>query len=195
MQEKQIQPNESLAIISSMIDTAKNRIADDGFLLIFWGWNVIAAAMIHYATLRLGINNGAIVWLILMPLGGVVSMIYGMRQRKKERVKTYVDEYLGYSWWAFIIGLFITLGTMPIHGWKHSYFFIMLLYGIATFTSGGLLRFRPLIIGSLFSFLFAILSVFSGEVDQLLCISGAIFCSYLVPGYMLRSKYRSQENV
>jgi hypothetical protein len=195
MEEKQIHPNESLAIINSMIDTAKNRIADDGFLFIFWGWNVIIAALIHYSTVKMGIPYGYISWSVLMPLGGIVSIIYGIKQRKKERVKTYVDEYLGYNWMAFLIGLFITLAMMGANGWKSSYFFIMLLYGMATFISGGLLRFRPLLIGSLFSFVFAIISVFTGELDQLLCISGAIFCSYLIPGYMLRSKYRSQENV
>jgi hypothetical protein len=195
MEEKQIQPNESLAIISSMIDTAKNKIADDGFLFIFWGWNVLVAAMIHYLTVKFDIPNGGLAWAILMPLGGVVSIVYGVRQKKQERVKTYVDEYLGYNWWAFCIGLFLTLGMMSLNGWRQSYFFVMLLYGMATFISGGLLRFRPLIIGSMFSFVFAIISVFSGEVDQLLCISGAILCSYLIPGYMLRSKYRSQENV
>jgi len=195
MEEKQIHPNESLAIISSMIDTAKNKIADDGFLYIFWGWNVLLAAMIHYFTVKVGIPGGALSWAVLMPLGGLVSAIYGRKQRKKERVRTYVDEYLGYNWMAFLIGLFITLIMMSVHGWKVSYFFVMLLYGMATFISGGLLRFRPLLIGSLFSFVFAIVSVFAGELDQLLCISAAILCSYLIPGYMLRSKYRSQQNV
>jgi hypothetical protein len=195
MEEKQIQPNESLAIISSMIDTAKNKIADDGFLFIFWGWNVLVAALINYFTSKFNIPNGGLTWAILMPLGGIVSMIYGMKQRKRERVRTYVDEYLGYNWWAFVIGLFITLALMPVQGMKQSYFFVMVLYGMATFISGGLLRFRPLVIGSMFSFAFAIISVFTGELDQLLCISGALLGSYLIPGYMLRSKYRSQQHV
>src|SRR4051794_38130378 len=113
MEEKQIQPNESLAIISSMIDNAKNKIADDGFLFIFWGGNVLISAMIHYITVKMGIPNGSLAWVILMPFGGVFSAIYGVKQRKKERVRTYVDEYLGYNWWAFLIGLFITLAMSP----------------------------------------------------------------------------------
>ena len=195
MEEKQIHPNESLAIINSMIDNAKNKIADDGFLFIFWGWNVLIAAMINYITVKLGIPNGSLAWAILMPLGGIFSAIYGMKQRKNERVRTYVDQYLGYNWTAFLIGLLVIIGMSPFQQGRQTYFYIMILYGMATFISGGLLRFRPLIIGSLFSFLFAVISVFSSDLDQLLCISGSIFCSYLVPGYMLRSKYRSQNNV
>jgi hypothetical protein len=195
MEEKNIQPNESLAIINSMIDTAKNKIADDGFLFIFWGWNVLIASMIQYLTVKFDIPHGYLAWAILMPLGGIVSAVYGRNQRKKEKVRTYVDEYLGYNWSAFVIALFLTLIMANLNGWKESYFFIMMLYGIATYISGGLLRFRPLVIGSVFSFAFAVISVFAGEIDQLLCLSGALVCSYLIPGYMLRSKFRSQENV
>jgi hypothetical protein len=194
MEEKEIQPAESLALITGMINTAKNRLADDGFLLIFWGWNVLAAALIHYACEQLQVPNGHFAW-ILMPFGAIVSIIYGMRQSRKDRVRTYVDVYLGYSWGGFIIGLFTALAFMPVHGMKTTYFFLMILYGMATFVSGGLLRFRPLIIGSIFAFLFAIISVFASETDQLLCIAAAILCSYVIPGHLLRAKYRSQQDV
>ena len=46
-----------------------------------------------------------------------------------------IDTYLGYVWGAFIIALFIALGFMPVHGIKATYFFLMVLYGIATFVS------------------------------------------------------------
>lgn len=195
MEEKEMHPTESLAIISGMINTAKNRLADDGFLLMFWGWIVLAASLIHYACLRLNIPQGYVAWMVLMPLGAVISIFYGLRQQKKERLRTYVDVYLGYNWIGFIIALFIALGMMPYHGMKTTYFFLMVLYGLATFISGGLLRFRPLIAGSLFSFAFAVISVFAGKTDQLLCIAAAILCSYVIPGHLLRMKFRSQNHV
>src|SRR5690606_11248193 len=117
-----------------------------------WGWNVLAAALIHYACIYLNIPGGYYAWL-LMIVGGIVSAIYGFSQQKKQRTRTYVDTFLGYSWGGFIIGMVITLVFMPYHGMKTTYFFLMVLYGLATFVSGGLLRFRPLIVGSLFSFL------------------------------------------
>lgn len=195
MEEKEIQPSESIALITGMINTAKNRLADDGFLLIFWGWNVLAAALIQYACLMLAIPGGYFSWMILMPLGAIISIVYGIKQRSKDRVKTHVDNYLGYNWGGFIIGLILTLAFMPAHGVKQTYFFLMVLYGIATFISGGLLRFRPLIAGSIFAFLFAIISVFAHEEDLLLCIAAAILCSYIIPGHLLRLRYRSQQHV
>jgi hypothetical protein len=191
--EETFKPEDSLALINSMINTAKNKLADDGFYFIFWGWLVLFSAMFHYITFKLGYEWGYYVWAILMPLGGIISAVYGFRQQKKEKAKTYIDTYLGYLWIAFGIAMILTLVFGPMHGIKHTYFFLMLLYGVATFVSGGLLNFKPLVYGSFFSFAFAILSVFAGEADQLLCISGALLFSYIIPGHLLRSKYKSQK--
>jgi hypothetical protein len=195
MEEKQMNPAESLMIINTMINTAKNKLADDGFMLIFWGWLVFSASLIHYICIIGEISYGYLVWPVLMPLGGVVSILYGYKLSKRETVKTYIDVYLSYLWGAFGIGLFITLLFMQIHGIKITYFFLMLLYGIATLVSGGLLSFKPLVYGSLFSFAFACLSIFVGEKEQLLCIAAALLASYIIPGHLLRTQYKSQTHV
>jgi hypothetical protein len=192
MQEKEMNPSESLQLIDAMINKAKNKLADDGFLLIFWGWLVFITAITHYMLISLNTPNSNYIWM-LMPLGGLFSAIYGYRQNKKETVKTHVGIYLSYSWSAFIIALIITLVFMNVHGIKATYFFMMILYGMATFISGGLLSFRPLIIGSIFSFCFAVVSVFTGEKELLLCLAASILCNYIVPGHLLASKFKSQD--
>ena len=191
-QEETFNPQESMQVISSMIITAKNKLADDGFALIFWGWLVTLSALIHYFTILLTIDYGYFVWPVLMPLGGIVSAYIGYKQGKKKKVKTYIDTYLSYLWIAFGVSLAITLIFMPLHGIKTTYFFLMVLYGIATLVSGGILNFKPLIVGSIFSFICAVVSVFLGEKEQLLIIAIALICSYIIPGHMLRSKFKSQ---
>jgi hypothetical protein len=192
MENKEINPTESLAIINAMIDTAKNKLADDGFYFIFWGWLVTICALIQSFSIKAGIANGQWVWAILMPAGSIVSIYYGSKQSKTKKVKSYVDTYLAYLWGAFLIGMFITLILMPWNGYKHSYFFLMILYGISSFITGGLLDFKPLVFGSLFSFAFAALSVFLPDLDMFLCMAGALFCSHIVPGHILNSKFKSQ---
>lgn len=192
MENKDFNPTESMQLINTMINTAKNKLADDGFLLIFWGWLVMVAALVHYAALKFNFEHGECVWAILMPLGGIFSAVYGYKQNKKKSVKTYVDTYLSYLWGAFGIAMVLTLISMPQYGIKVTYFMLMILYGVATFVCGGILNFKPLIIGSLFSFACAFLSNFCGEVDQLLVISLALLCSYVIPGHLLRSKFKSQ---
>jgi hypothetical protein len=195
MEEKEINPAESLQIINSMISTAKNKLADDGFFYILWGWIVFICAMSSYISVIMNVEYGFYAWAILTPLGGIASMIYGRLMGKKERVKTYVDTHLEYSWGAFGIGLFLTLIFMYYNGMRSSYFFLMILYGAATFISGGLLRFKPLLIGSFFSFAFACLCLFVEVREQFLCLAAAVLFSYIIPGHMLKSKYKSQTSV
>ncbi|MGE0568841.1 MAG: hypothetical protein AB7O73_12920 [Bacteroidia bacterium] len=192
MKEEILNPEESLQIINQVINRAKNRIADDGVLFIFWGWLVIVASMINYFTVKTGYDYGYLAWIILMPLGGIYSAIYGYKQKKKSQSNSYVGMYLGYLWTAFGIALLISLIFMYPHGVKTTYFFLMLLYGIATMVSGGLLQFKPLVFGGVFSFVCAVASVFVPDLEQLLIIALAIFGSYVVPGHLLRSKYKSQ---
>ncbi len=193
--EKNFKPEDSLKLINGIIHSAKNKLADDGFFLIFWGWLIIVCAMTQYFSVKFNFEWGSLVWAILPPLGGIFSWIYGAKQDKKKKVKTYVDTYIAYVWGGFLFAMILTLVFGYAHGLKATYFFLMLLYGVATFVTGGILNFKPLIFGSLFSFALAALSVFLGDLDQFLCISAALLLSYVIPGHMLRSKFKSQENV
>jgi hypothetical protein len=193
MEEKQLNPAESFEIINNMINTAKNKLADDGFLFIFWGWLIFSASLIHYIAIMANIAYGDWIWLIFIPMGIVVSIIYGFKQQKKTKVRTYVDSYLGYLWMAFVVALTLTLFFMGVHGFHATYFFLLLLYGMGTFISGGLLNFKPLIIGSLFSFGLAVVSVFLHDEELLLCLPAALLFSYIIPGHMLHAKFRSQQ--
>jgi hypothetical protein len=195
MEEKEINPAESLEIISSMINAAKNKLADDGFFYVLWGWIVFICAVSSYISVSMNVEYGFYAWAILTPLGAIASIIYGRLMGKKERVRTYVDTHLEYSWGAFGIGLVLTLIFGPYNGMQSSYFFLMILYGVATFISGGLLRFKPLLVGSFFSFAFACLCLFVGVKEQFLCLAAAVLFSYIIPGHMLKSKYKSQTNV
>lgn len=193
--EPTFQPAESIRIIEEMILTAKNRLADDGFYIIFWGWLVFCAALINYAFWVFGSHLGFYVWPVLMPLGAIVSVVTGKLRQSNKPVKSLVDTYLNFVWIAFGIGLALSLSFIAHNGMRSTYFFLMLLYGIATLVSGGLLAFRPLIVGSTVSFSMAILSMFVPQRELLLCIAMALLCSYIIPGHLLKRLYKKQQNV
>lgn len=195
MEEKQLNPLESIQLIEKMIHSTKNKLADDGVLLIFWGWLVVVSAAINYVGLLFHFEMASLVWAILMPLGGIFSALYGRYQNKQRNIKTALDNYLSYLWGGFGIALAITLMFGFNFGIKPVYFSLMILYGLATFVSGGLLGFKPLIYGGVASFVCAIVSVFLGEMDQLLIIIVSLLSSYIIPGHLLRVKFKSQQNV
>ena len=123
-----------------------------------------------------------------MTLGGIITMVYTARQKKKMRVKTHLDTFLGYLWTAFGVALFFVLAYMSKIGIEAAYPLILVVYGIGTFTSGGALQFKPLIIGGICCWILAVISAFVGFQVQLLLLSLAIVVSYIIPGHLLQAR-------
>ena len=130
-------------------------------------------------------------WAIFMPLGGVISMILGFKKRKTEKVKTHVDQLLGYMWIAFGVTLAIVLFSQGRLGIENTLPLVMALYGVGTFVSGGALKFKPLIIGGVFCWGLSIISFRLGIENQLLLLATSVVVSYIIPGFILRSRYKN----
>lgn len=188
MEEREININESLSIIHNMVNKTQRQFSDDSFYYIMWGWLVFAASVAHFMLLQMNVQQAPIVWL-LMPVGGIVSMIYGAKQSKKEKIKTYVGTYMGYLWGAMGMAMLVVLGMAFKIGIDVTYPILILIYGIGTFVSGGLLSFRPLIIGGIVCFVLSVLSFFVAFQYQLLFIASAMLVSYIVPGHLLKAKF------
>jgi hypothetical protein len=144
--EETLTGNESMEIISRMISTVRNDIQDESFHYLQWGWLVLAASLGNYFLLQTGYEHPYILWAILMPLGGIGSMVYGRMQDKKQKVKTFLDDFMKYVLIAFLVSLFMVLGFMGKLGLA-TYPMVMMVYGMWLFISGGVIKFQPLVIG------------------------------------------------
>lgn len=186
--EKSTMSNEeSLRIIRSMIESTKQDLRDNGSWFLLWGWLVFIACITHYVLMEVGYDQPYLAW-ILMPIGGVISFIKGMREEKSQKVKTQIDEFMKHVLIAFLVSLFIVLGFGPKLG-LNTYPLIMMVYGFWLFISGGVINFRPLQIGGIINWALAILAFFVGFKFQLLVLGVAVLLGYIIPGYILRSKY------
>ncbi len=92
-----------------------------------------------------------------------------------------------YLWMAFLVVLMMTLLFMPRLGQDHVYPFILLLYGLSTFVSGGVLRFKPLIYGGIACWVCGAGAIFVTFDIQLLLLAAAVVLGYIIPGHMLRA--------
>ncbi|MEQ8909886.1 MAG: hypothetical protein RIC95_11875 [Vicingaceae bacterium] len=177
---------EQLKLIEEMIESTKVKISEGSIFYLIWGWLVILAAALNYYLLVFAqYENHWIVWPILMPIGGIVSMIIGRKQAKKAKRKTFIDRALNYLWGGFVITLLLALLGIVRLGPEGVYPIIMLLYGLGTFVSGGILKFRPLIIGAMGAWLVGIVAFFVPFQEQLILLGVSILVSYLIPGYLL----------
>jgi hypothetical protein len=186
--EKSLMSNEeSLRIIRSMIESTKQDLRDNGSWFLLWGWLVFIACITHYILMEVGYDKPYQAWM-LMILGGVISIIKGIREEKSQKVKTHIDEFMKHVLIAFLVSLFIVLGFGPKLG-LNTYPLIMMVYGFWLFISGGAINFRPLQIGGIINWAIAIVAFFVGFKIQLVLLGAAVLLGYIIPGYILRSKY------
>jgi hypothetical protein len=185
--EKVMTGEESLRIISEMINRTKVNIRQGSFHLLFWGWLIVFCSLSEYLLFRLtGMENPWIVWLLVIP-GAFVSFIYGYVKGKKSPFHTYADMLYMWTWIGFFISaivLFIIMsgkmGTVAPY--------ILMLAAIPTFISGFIIKFNPLIFGGISFWVFALVACFAGPSIGPLAVPAAMLTGYLFPGYMLKRK-------
>ena len=180
---------ESILFIQRMIHTAKADLEDKSFYFLLWGWMVFVACLINFILIKISFEFNWIGWMILMPLGGIISSIYGYRQGKKQRVKSYVDDLMKYVFISFFVSLMLVLFFMNKLGLA-TYPMVMLTYGVWLFISGGALKFRPLIIGGIINWILAIAALFAVFEQQLIILAVAVLLGYIIPGYLLRMRFK-----
>jgi hypothetical protein len=192
--EKQLTHTESLAIIENMIALAKNKMTDDGFHFLLWGFLVVIASLVNYYFIAVHPKAFANLTWIAMPLIGAPAAIIYEMMKKKERMRGHTDAFYGYLWTGFGITIFFVIyysvmsNISPIP-------FILALVGLATFVSGSIMKFKPLIFGGIWFWACSLLSAYSSPASQLLVNAAATFVGYIIPGIMLWRNYKLQDNV
>ena len=188
--DSKITEKESLQVIYEMIETSKANLRGNSFFYLLWGWLVLLASLSHFALLQINYEHAYLPWPILMFSGGIVSGIAGYKLGKKTSTRTHTDTTMIYLWYGFMVTLLIVLvfsGFEYIH-WKNTSPLIILLYALATFVSGGTLKFKPLIWGAIASWIIAIIAFIVTYEYVLLLTALSIIVTYLIPGYMLKHK-------
>ncbi|HZG24212.1 MAG TPA: hypothetical protein VEZ17_06500 [Chitinophagaceae bacterium] len=195
-QEKPFSELDSIALIESMINKAKNQFSDNGHLYLLWGWVIFICSAGQFILMNVAtVQQPQAIW-TLSWLAFIYQLVYLFRARKKRKVKTYADAIVGYVWLSFVISMFL-IGF--IIGFKEqtqsfniAYAVFLALYGIPTFLSGIILRFKPLITGGIGCWILAVIAAFTSPQIHLLLISAAMIVAWIIPGYLLRSRFKNQ---
>ncbi|MCF0072757.1 hypothetical protein LZD49_19915 [Dyadobacter sp. CY261] len=182
---------DSLRIIQDMIDATKHSLLQDGVIYIYWGWIILFCSLGEYLLMLTTFKYPYLTWLV-MPFAVFRYMHYVKQRRAGSRVKSYIDEYMSVLWRAFIISASTILCLFPVIGYERVLPLIIILYGIGTYTSGGVLRFPPLTYGGLANYPLAIAAFFTSFQNQLIILSIAVLVSYIIPGYLLKANFKSR---
>jgi hypothetical protein len=186
MEESKLSNSESLQIITEMIGRAKRNMAKKGsFYFLLWGWVVLIGNFGFYIIARYQLfPYPYVIWSITLP-AIIVTVIYSMRQNRKSIATSQLDNIYMNLWMAIFVAVVIVLVFMPKMNYSHNAV-ILLLAGLGTFVTGKLIKFNPLVIGSLALWIGAIIAFNVPVIDQYLVGGFAIIVGYLIPGYLLK---------
>jgi hypothetical protein len=198
MEKENFSPEQSLHVIQSMIEKAKNQFSENGHLYLLWGWVVFTCSVAQFVLLKIvHYEKNYLVWMACW-LAVIYQFVYLRKKHKRVKVRTYADNIIGYVWITFFILMVLFGFLVGQTGGNEYYKFIspafLALYGMPTFLSGILLRFRPLVIGGIGCW---VLSVLTGFIDydyQLLMLAAAMIIAWIIPGYLLSAKNKMADN-
>jgi hypothetical protein len=191
MQDEKFSPEQSLQVIRSMISKTKQDMSDKSIYFLVWGWITFIACIGQFVLKHIVKyeKHYQVWWLII--IGVAFNIFYGVKEEKNRKVKTYIGESLKYLWLGMGTSYFVLTMILSKVGWGSAVFpFFIMLYGLGTFVSGSIIKFRPLVIGGILAWALAIGAAYMEYDYQMLFGAAAILVSYIIPAYLLR--YRNK---
>jgi uncharacterized membrane protein len=208
----QFTEQESLAVITEMIDRARNNVQKGaGTFMIYWGAMVGITALLNVvlayalASLSISPNYSFYIWWIMVP-AWIVSSILERKRGKSALVKSHIDNIISSVWRAFgisnaifllvIFGLFYALQEDGHFFYQFFYLInpvILLMTGIGEFVTAKVCRFRPFLHGAIALWAgsaacaLAIMLLKSGDgvLVQFFILALCMVIGFVIPGYKL----------
>lgn len=181
---------ESILLIRSMIENTKHSIRDSSHYFLLWGWATMIGCLLQFTLLSVfEYPHHYLAWLIT-PVTVIIHFIFLANDRRTSRIKTFIGEANGYLWTAIGSSFIVLAFIFSKIGWQYSFPFYILIYGIGTSVSGAFLKFKPMIWGGAVCFFLSALAPYMRYDIQMLITALAILVSYIIPGYLLRSRYK-----
>lgn len=184
---------ESMLLITSMINKAKNNFSERGLLYLIWGWVILFCCITHFVgAYFFKYENISFVWLLVYVVI-IFQIIFLKKMRKLRTTKTYTGEINAFVWLVFTVCLMLIIFICIVFK-RYELIdpLLLVLYGMPTFLSGIILKFKPLVIGAVCCWVLAVISPFIDIEYQLLLIACAVIVAWIIPGYLLKQKFKKE---
>ncbi len=216
MEENKMTEQESLQLISQMINKAKNSYLDSGLGPILWGSVIAVCSLVTFFRIKYNFQLPFDIW--LLPLVAIIPQIYiAAKENKTNKVKGYDDKIIDYVWICFGISIFLLIfinanivkhlnpvfqtyidvkGTKPEYNYSNfSNSFFLLLYGIPTIITGSCRNMKPMFYGGIVCWICCVISVYTKAEWDMLLTAIAATAAWLIPGIILRIQFLKNRSV
>jgi len=210
-QEKQLSEKESLALITRMINKAKDSYHDTGIGAMMWGAIIAICSLVKLSEIHFGYKLPFDIYLLTL-LAIIPQIFITIKEKKEKKVRSYDDTYMDYIWLGFGICIFLMIFIVnsifsvwgpvateyrELTGQPSPFRFnefisplFLLLYGLPTFITGAACKFKPMLWGGIFCWVCCVIAIYTTiKVDLLLTAASAIM-AWLIPGILMEKEYR-----
>jgi len=217
-EENKLSGQESLQIITEMIQKVKGTFNENGSSAILWGAVVGFCGLLSFAEIQWKFDVGFPVWGLIM-VAAIPQMYIVFRERKKKLVKTYQQEATDNIWlvygitiMAFVLYQSIVPGVSDkltegegyqllqkniATGAVENYHYIipsgssvyLIIYAFPTIATGLVCKFKPMIYGAIICYALFLVSLYTPFKYDLLLMGLAGIFNWLIPGFILRNRY------
>ena len=206
--EETFSKEESLHLISKMINAAKKEQKDNGLGWIVWGWLLLATSLltvldIHYKWFQLGFFWNVFGGIVLLYM--LFAIIRSQFFKKIVKVKTYTQDLLSKLNAGFFISLMFIIISMNVSNYllyeKYTVYdiipintgFALLinLYAFWILIYGTALNFRPSVIGAYCTWAVGFTALFMKTFEQVMLLHAlAVVVGYIIPGHIANSQFK-----
>lgn len=209
MEDRKLTPQESMELITSMIQSTKRRVASpDLRISVMWAVLTIITAAAAWVLLSKTHNPWFnLVWFAIPVFGIPANIFLANKRREKNNTKTYLDKVserlwatVGYIALGLTIGCFIANQCGYPQAWLAMLYYAFIIVGFGATVSGLLLRENSYIFGGIFSIFsgFAIIICSLCQIPLLYSwvVPLYILCfllMFIVPAFIISRKIKTEE--
>ncbi|MBN8837392.1 MAG: hypothetical protein J0I09_09045 [Sphingobacteriia bacterium] len=220
-QDKVLTEQESLRIITEMIQKAKQDFKETGISSLLWGSVIGFCGITSFLLKEFNIDPGFDIWL-LTAIAIVPQIFISIKESKKRNAKRLEADSLASVWIVFAISVLLLTFYQNVVGYATADILknlgvtwyekkadgtieqlkpnvlsgsslYLLLYAMPTMITGLNKKFKPMIVGALITYLLFFISVYTPfKIDLLLQGISGIVC-WLIPGIILYRRYKKAE--
>lgn len=175
-----------------MIGKAKRSYVTKGTASIVWGVLIVICSLLTWAKINAIFDIGFDEWLLVF-IAVIPQIYFSIKDRKQKNFVAHDELTMSYVWSTFGICIFILTFYNVRFESDSSTSLFMMLYGIPTFITGGIFKFRPMILGGLICWILSVASFFTSiSIDMLFMAACGLF-AWLIPGVILWNRYKKQQ--
>lgn len=195
MDERNFTPEESLLLISRTIEETKQKLQENGHIIVFWGSITFLVFFLQYFFSLIGwYKKFDIIWTcVLFPLGAIYTFFYVRgKEKKKQLPRNIIGRILGTIGWVVGMNLMFLGFFFGDHLGDALAPIMVILLAIMIILSGVSINFKPLITcGFLLNLIGFSTFLVGREYHGFSLMLGSIV-GFIVPGILLNIAKKKQ---